>query len=336
MSNTIPNKKYEFDETTFEKVDTEEKAYWLGFIVADGYVTKQNLFAIRLKESDIEHLEKFKKFIKSSHPIKKYKAKIKGKEYPACGIYISSKKLVFDLSKFGVVPNKSLTVKYSNLVPTQFVRDYWRGVFDGDGHISFFVDKKRNRTKKRWTVSITGSKKLMNDYRLYVKSIINTDAIVQKRKKSKAYCFSLCGCGNIQILLRTLYSNSLISLDRKLQTVLECLLQRPIRKNLDHMTLDSLYDYYRQFGDWIKVAEEVGVSDRNLFKIRKRLGDIFQKVGGNGKKIELIDGNGNIIKIYDSANDAGLDLNVTPCAIRSVCSGKNKKTKSGLILRYVK
>ena len=69
--------QYSFNEQYFEKIDSIDKAYWLGFIAADGYITKstkgQNLLGICLAE--IEPLEKFKKCINSNHPINYYKAK---------------------------------------------------------------------------------------------------------------------------------------------------------------------------------------------------------------------------------------------------------------------
>ena len=33
-------KKYNFDEHYFDVIDCQEKAYWLGFICADGYIGK--------------------------------------------------------------------------------------------------------------------------------------------------------------------------------------------------------------------------------------------------------------------------------------------------------
>lgn len=33
------NKKYTCDSTFFNVIDTEEKAYWLGFLMADGFIT---------------------------------------------------------------------------------------------------------------------------------------------------------------------------------------------------------------------------------------------------------------------------------------------------------
>ena len=73
----ITSKKYFADETFFDVINTEEKAYWLGFIYADGYITtKRNngnqSLGITLSKSDKEHLEKFKRSIKSNHPINTY------------------------------------------------------------------------------------------------------------------------------------------------------------------------------------------------------------------------------------------------------------------------
>ena len=53
------------------KKDSSDKFYWIGFITADGNISKNFLsLAIQLKGEDREHLEKFKKFICSDAPIK--------------------------------------------------------------------------------------------------------------------------------------------------------------------------------------------------------------------------------------------------------------------------
>ena len=53
-----------FDNTVFDTIDTEEKAYWLGFMYADGYVQNNgNSVELSLKGSDVEHLEKFRVFL---------------------------------------------------------------------------------------------------------------------------------------------------------------------------------------------------------------------------------------------------------------------------------
>ena len=53
-----------FNEHIFDIIDTEEKAYWLGFIYADGCISlKTNAFEISLKYDDINHLNKFNTFM---------------------------------------------------------------------------------------------------------------------------------------------------------------------------------------------------------------------------------------------------------------------------------
>lgn len=64
-----------FDETIFDVIDTEEKAYWLGFIYADGYISSTltkgkyqgknpYAFGLALQLRDINHLIKFNNFTK--------------------------------------------------------------------------------------------------------------------------------------------------------------------------------------------------------------------------------------------------------------------------------
>lgn len=55
------------NDNIFSLIDTEEKAYWLGFLYADGYIRKgeNNHISIVLQQRDINHLVKFKKFLNS-------------------------------------------------------------------------------------------------------------------------------------------------------------------------------------------------------------------------------------------------------------------------------
>ena len=83
--NKIKNKgtkHYKVNENYFENIDTKEKAYWLGFLYADGYVRKGEL-RLKLKFSDKKHIKKFKKELKSEHIIKDaiQKVKVNDKTY---------------------------------------------------------------------------------------------------------------------------------------------------------------------------------------------------------------------------------------------------------------
>lgn len=120
-------RKYIYDDNFFETIDTEEKAYWLGFIMADGYTMhskKQKRLRIALGKKDESHLVEFIKSINSNQTI----------NYDNRNPYvdINSTKMCDDLSKYGVVPNKS----NKEIVPgisEHLMHHFIRGLFDGDG-----------------------------------------------------------------------------------------------------------------------------------------------------------------------------------------------------------
>jgi len=148
------SKKYSYNDNIFENIDTEEKAYWLGFLYADGYVRERKNIGseLRLKLSiiDKDHLLKFKKFISDDEniPIVYEESKNKKKklndtdiqEYynnsKTYKISINSKKIVSDLIKLGCVNKKSSIIEFPN-INESFYKDFIRGYFDGDGSISY-------------------------------------------------------------------------------------------------------------------------------------------------------------------------------------------------------
>ncbi len=130
-------KVYPCNEDYFKTINTPEKAYWLGFIAADGCVCRTEgryRTRIGLSKKDENHIEKFKKAIRSNHKLYFYK-----KESVHLCIY--SRRMFFDLNNKGIVPRKSLILEYPDNLSKELNRHFIRGYFDGDGCIS--LNKKR-------------------------------------------------------------------------------------------------------------------------------------------------------------------------------------------------
>lgn len=218
------SRKYVYNEDYFETIDTEEKAYWLGFIYADGCIrenqgkekSKGLGLEISLKEIDKSHLEKFIKSIGCNDEsiIKKKIVKLKEKEYISYRVVINSTKMCRDLISKGVTPRKSLTLKFptKNIVSDELLRHFIRGYSDGDGNIGV-------RNTKRYVncprVTILGTE----DFLAVLKTVLNkrlniTDVKLYLKQNSKAYYYQKTG-DDAREILRYMYDGASIYLDRK-------------------------------------------------------------------------------------------------------------------------
>ena len=126
------NRKYQFDENFFEKIDTEKKAYFLGLILTDGTLTKNPRYDLYLGfcEKDKDILEKFADTIKV-YPRKIYQTK--KESHFGYRIRIGSKRFHSSLSKY-ISPNKTFTVQMPK-IKKNLLRHFARGCWDGDGSI---------------------------------------------------------------------------------------------------------------------------------------------------------------------------------------------------------
>jgi len=129
------NRLYTIDHNFFETINTQEKAYTLGFLAADGYIHKSGkLISIALKHTDQDILERIKLHLGSNAPLFQ-KTCISGiSKSLLTGVNFCSRKLVSDLNSYGIIPNKCHTFEYP-LIPYSMDRHFIRGFFDGDGHI---------------------------------------------------------------------------------------------------------------------------------------------------------------------------------------------------------
>lgn len=131
-------RKYNFDTTYFETIDTEDKAYFLGLLYADGcnFIKGGNI-CLGLGEQDIHILEDFKRYIQYTGEVKIIECTHKMKSR-MCDLRINSKHLSAQLVKLGISSPKSLTLEFptEEQVPYHLTHHFIRGFFDGDGCIS--------------------------------------------------------------------------------------------------------------------------------------------------------------------------------------------------------
>ena len=121
----------------FKVIDTDEKAYWLGFIAADGTVVSNGRkygVTLDLQPGDLHWLERFRDTIAPGAKITKHGER-------SYSVSIGSKEMFQDLLALGIGPRKSNTLEWP-CVPESLVIPFLLGYFDGDG--SFTQRKDRN------------------------------------------------------------------------------------------------------------------------------------------------------------------------------------------------
>jgi hypothetical protein len=132
---------------------------------------------------------------------------------PRAGIYIGSKHMVGRLMELGVGPRKTKVVKPCGNVPNNLLRHYWRGVVDGDGHVS-----KRTDVHSA-SISLSGNKYMAEGFREFVSSFTGSKARVRKGTRSHVIHFG--GTNLVQKIVRMLYVGSTLYLTRKYNSAQE-------------------------------------------------------------------------------------------------------------------
>lgn len=206
-SNSIYRRRL-WNENFFNKIDTEEKAYWLGFLYADGCVhdkpNGQKLITLVVKDKEV--VEKFIKAIDGTFTVKKYSDNY--------GVYLTSKIMFNDLCKFGCVPRKSLILTFP-IINKELIHHFIRGYFDGDGTV--FISNKQNKNKtstvyKSIGIGICGTFGLLNI--LAQHAPINFPK-KDKRKEGDIWYSSTSGSKKALAFYNYLYKDATVWLDRK-------------------------------------------------------------------------------------------------------------------------
>lgn len=191
------------DENYFETIDTEERAYWLGFIMADGCIyagagNNSYRLQINLAAKDKYVLECFLKCIKSDYKIQE--KDVSG--HPSCLLKINSTKMCNDLINLGVIQRKSLRNVFPS-IPQCFERHFIRGYFDGDGCISVSNGKYTFNICSGFDMAVELQKRLL-------------DTNIYRLKRNSKICYvETSALQTIINIYHYMYDNSSICIKRK-------------------------------------------------------------------------------------------------------------------------
>ena len=230
-------KKYHCDDHFFDEIDSEPKSYWLGFMCADGYVSRTKYgknVGLTLSSEDIAHIEKFKEAIKFDGPIHTYAPSKSSTNYSTNSYsrMLVTSDIMFDsLVKHGAVEHKTNVLKAPKISP-KWKKDFIRGYLDGDGCISRCI---KNGKYIEYAIKILGTTELLD----YVKEFVedNEIAVIRRyyQRKPGQTVRTLEFSGNYQVkrFLDLLYDGAHIFLDRKRERYIDLcnlLNSRAVRK----------------------------------------------------------------------------------------------------------
>jgi len=194
----INKKALQFNENFFESIDSEDKAYWLGFIMADGCVsmTHSPKVVIKLAAKDRSHLIKWHKAINSCLKICDLTIGVHSQHY--------SRKMCNDLINLGCTPRKSNTLIFPK-INTNLLNHLARGYFDGDGCASI-------TKKKQLKISFVGTEQFLSS----LQSILGTKNKLRPTGTNKtARVLEFHGNKKARSISDWLYADATIYLKRK-------------------------------------------------------------------------------------------------------------------------
>jgi hypothetical protein len=258
----MPTKKFIAREHIFHSIDTPNKAYWFGFLCADGNVDGKGRTRIRLalQEQDRHHVIAFQQFVGSSCVVGR-------SNHNSYELSFSSKFMHRDLIAHGCTPVKSKTLKYPEfLINTELERHFIRGYFDGDGSITHYVKYGKYISPR---VSFTTG------------SVDFADALMERLQQFKpirkvrydkgifsVMAVTCSGYTQTQAIYDYMYAGATIFLKRKHDKFIELLAQKkpePVRyRNAISEQVVSLYKEGTNVKD---IAEQLGVGKSTVYRV---------------------------------------------------------------------
>lgn len=230
---------YDYEEDCnheyFDRIDTADKAYWLGVLVTDGCISRQNEVILSLHLRDRGTVRNFRSALRSHAKIsviRQLKSIHGGKPFrtASASVRIRSRRLCGTLARHGILPGKTRSPRMVKGIPAKFESDFWRGAIDGDGWLCFGNRAPGNR---QFILGFTGGLSLVKAFRRYCRRLCPTRAKIHPNHS--VWRFVVTDWFAIDVA-SAIYSAGCISLPRKIRVF--------------HRALRSFRSRTRQVRNW--------------------------------------------------------------------------------------
>lgn len=249
-----------FNDTFFNTIDSEDKAYWLGFIVADGHIFKTNFsgVSVELSRVDENHLDKLAKIFNSN--INHRSRKLKGRDtvYEQCSIHFGGVSLNKKLREYGLTNHKTegLDGKILEYIPASLFNHFVRGFFDGDGTVEPF------------RLFFYGNYAFLSELKIKLEEFTGIQFKITKNRS--IFALYVCSKYSVYKFKQFLYKDATVFLERKLSSFPE---SSPV--------FTSKYRYISLVNGYWKVSKQIKgkkVINKN-FKSEEEAVDYAKSVG---------------------------------------------------------
>lgn len=183
------------DDHFFDKIDTEQKAYWLGYLVADGCIGKscgtRRSLRLYLANKDRQAVECFAEDIKYGGKLRINKTKAQ------VGICFNNPFICNAIINKGYLDWKQGSARLLEHIPHDLVHHFIRGFFDGDGSVS--KQNRKGRRKPSYNFCFVADKKHKAALTAIRNLLITEVGLSYKEIKERNTCLYIGWNGNIQV-----------------------------------------------------------------------------------------------------------------------------------------
>jgi len=188
------------NSSVFTSITSEEQAYWLGFLTADGSVKGGGqAVTVHIAGKDKEHLYRFRRFLNAEHIVSEHKD-------GSVSFTVYDGQIARDLEHFGVRVGE----RFVPPLPNELVRHYYRGLFDGDGYIA--ATKTGRNLVDSWQLVFVGSHSICESFAEQVRM---TGIKARVFFNSRIWRCRICGQESAKRVAAWLYQNATVYLPRK-------------------------------------------------------------------------------------------------------------------------
>ena len=206
--NSHKGRKYTIDENYFDNIDSQDKAYILGLLYADGCnYLPQHRVKIELQERDKDILDKINIKLNSNKPLSF--VELSGKNANWQNTYrldITNKHISETLNNLGMVQNKSLVLTFPYWLDTLLYSHFLRGYFDGDGCL------------QKYFLTIVSTKEFCESVATICKNILDistTISDIPNRPESNTKLLCITGISKMKKFLDYIYQDAELYVQRK-------------------------------------------------------------------------------------------------------------------------